>query len=207
MMHKLMENNITRDDLDKVINFLKKKNVILTQSKNVHNFEEKWSKWLGVKYSVFVNSGSSANLITISVLKEKFGNNWEIIVPSFTWISDIASVLQFGFKPIFVDIDPYHLGMDNTKIIEQLNKNTKAVFLTHVQGFNGLSDELLKEYGFELTKTINAPYDAIIVAVNHKDYLSLDEKYFKSILSEKGVLVDIKGIYKDTNFDLDYWTL
>ena len=69
------------------------------------------------------------------------------------------------------------------------------------------SDELQKEYGFELTTTINAPYDAIIVAVNHKDYLSLDEKYFKSILSEKGVLVDIKGIYMDTNFDLDYWTL
>ena len=69
------------------------------------------------------------------------------------------------------------------------------------------SDELQKEYGFELTTAINAPYDAVIVAVNHKDYLSLDEKYFDSILSVNGVLVDIKGIYKDTNFELDYWTL
>ncbi len=144
MMHKLMENNITRDDLDKVINFLKKKNVILTQSKNVQNFEEKWSKWLGVKYSVFVNSGSSANLITISVLKEKFGNNWEIIVPSFTWISDIASVIQNGFKPVFVDIDPLTLSMNVDQVIKKINKKTLAVFITHAQGFNGLDDKLLK---------------------------------------------------------------
>ena len=84
-------------------------------------------------------------MLSIAALKHIFPEGGEVIVPPLTWISDIASVLQFGFKPIFVDIDPYHLGMDNTKIIEQLNKNTKAVFLTHVQGFNGLSDELLKE--------------------------------------------------------------
>ena len=58
--HALMSNNITQDDINKVINFLKKK-PILTQNKKVKEFEKKWSKWLGVKYSVFVNSGSSAN--------------------------------------------------------------------------------------------------------------------------------------------------
>ena len=142
-MHKLMENNISKNDLDKVITFLKKKNVILTQSKNVEIFEKKWSQWLGVKYSVFVNSGSSANLITISVLKEKFGNDWEIIVPSFTWISDIASVIQNGFKPVFVDIDPSTLAMDVDQIIKKINKKTLAVFITHAQGFNGLNEKLL----------------------------------------------------------------
>jgi len=63
----LMENNLTKDDLDKVIVFLKEE-PILTQSKNMESFEEEWSNWLGVKYSVFVNSGSSANLISMSVL-------------------------------------------------------------------------------------------------------------------------------------------
>ena len=60
--HALMNNNITKLDLEKVMVLLKKKNVILTQSTQVDSFEKAWSKWLGVKYSIFVNSGSSANL-------------------------------------------------------------------------------------------------------------------------------------------------
>ena len=67
--HLLMENNITRSDMDSVRKFISQKNIILTQSKKVKQFEEKWSKWLGVKYSVYVNSGSSANFISISALK------------------------------------------------------------------------------------------------------------------------------------------
>ena len=66
---KLMENNITKSDLGFVKKFLNKKNIILTQNTQVKKFEENWSKWLGVKYSTFVNSGSSANFISISILK------------------------------------------------------------------------------------------------------------------------------------------
>lgn len=138
----LIKNNITRDDLDKVIEFLKKDDPILTQSSNVRSFEKQWSKWLGVKYSIFVNSGASANLITMAAIKEIYGIG-EIIVPPLTWVSDIASVLQNGFTPIFVDINPRTLCMDDEKIISKLNPNTRAVFITHVQGFNGLTDRLL----------------------------------------------------------------
>ena len=67
----LMRNNILESDFNVLIKFLKKK-PILTQNKNVKNFEEKWSKWLGVKYSVFVNSGSSANLLQIQLLKMQY---------------------------------------------------------------------------------------------------------------------------------------
>lgn len=70
--HPLMKNNILQEDLIKVSKFLKEKN-ILTQSKNVKKFESEWSKWLGVKYSVFVNSGSSANYLTILALKIIYG--------------------------------------------------------------------------------------------------------------------------------------
>ena len=66
---KLMENNISRSDIISVKKFLNKKKIILTQSKQVEKFEKNWSSWLGVKYSTFVNSGSSANFITISLLK------------------------------------------------------------------------------------------------------------------------------------------
>ena len=125
-----------------LLDYLKSKNITLTQSKNVKKFERAWSKWLGVKYSVFVNSGSSANLLTISILKILYKKD-EIILPSLTWVSDINSVIQNGFKPVFVDINPNNLCMDENEIIKKANKNTLAVFLTHVQGFNGLSSKLI----------------------------------------------------------------
>ena len=141
--HPLMKNNILRSDLDALINFLEQDDPILTQSTNVKAFEEEWSKWLGVNYSVFVNSGASANLLSMSIIKEMYGDG-EIIVPPLTWVSDIATVIQNGFKPVFVDIDPKTLCMDNNKIISNINDKTRAVFLTYVQGFNGLSDDLLE---------------------------------------------------------------
>ena len=76
-------------------------------------FEEEWSRWLGVRHSVFVNSGSSANLLTLAALQELHGAGGEVIVPTITWVSDIAAVLHSGFTPVFVDIDPRTLGMDN----------------------------------------------------------------------------------------------
>mgnify|MGYP006088196113 FL=1 len=142
--HPLMHNNFSKEDVNQVIKFLKgNKNKIFTQSKKVKEFEEKWSKWLGSKYSVFVNSGSSANLLTILALKIIYGKG-EIIVPSLTWISDIASVIQNDFKPVFVDINPRNLCMDEDQIIKKINKKTKAVFISHIQGFNGLSKKLIK---------------------------------------------------------------
>jgi CDP-6-deoxy-D-xylo-4-hexulose-3-dehydrase len=137
-----MQNNITKSDIDVVIKFLKTK-PILTQSKKVEKFEKNWSKWLGVKYSIFVNSGSSANLLTLLAIKIKYGIG-EIIVPSLTWVSDIASVIQNNFYPVFVDVDPRTLSMLEDDIFRKINKNTKAVFITHAQGFNGFSNKLLK---------------------------------------------------------------
>ena len=141
MNHPLMNNNITNDDNLKVINFLKK-NPILTNGQKVKDFEKKWSKWLGVKYSVFVNSGSSANLLSISYLKTLFKDG-EIIVPSLTWVSDVTSILYCNFKPVFVDINLNNLGAITKSIEKAINKKTRAIFLTHVLGFNALSTELL----------------------------------------------------------------
>ena len=140
--HSLMHDNFTKSDMSAAINLLKKRKIILTQSKNVKLFEQKWSKWLGVKYSVFVNSGSSANLLTLSILKILYGKG-EIILPTLTWVSDINSVLQNNLKPVFVDINPKNLCMSENEIFKKVNKNTLAVFITHVQGFNGLSSKLL----------------------------------------------------------------
>ena len=145
--HPLMHNNFKKSDMDAVRNLIKNRNLILTQSKKVQEFEQKWSKWLNVKYSVFVNSGSSANFISMLILKNlsNINKKKEIIVPALTWVSDINSVIMSGFKPVFVDIDPKNLSMNLDQVIKKINKNTLAVFITHAQGFNGLSDTFLKE--------------------------------------------------------------
>ena len=140
----LMANNITRDDLDALIEFLKQDDPILTQSANVRAFEREWSEWLGVKHSVFINSGSSANQLTMTAIAEHYGKG-DVIVPTLTWVSDIASVVQAGHNPVFVDINKQTLGMDDEQIIAKLTPNTKAVFLTHVLGYNALTDRLINE--------------------------------------------------------------
>ena len=145
MKFPLMRNNILREDLDAVIEHLKQDDPILTHGANVRAFEKEWSEWLGVKHSVFVNSGASANLLTMALLKIRHPEGGEVIVPPLTWISDIASVLQNGFTPVFVDIDRRSLAMETKQVLSRLNGKTRAVFITHVQGFDGLTDELLAE--------------------------------------------------------------
>jgi CDP-4-dehydro-6-deoxyglucose reductase, E1 len=142
MRWPLMRNNLAREDLDAVIRFLSEDGPILTQSKQVQLFEQEWSEWLGVPHSVFVNSGSSANLITLGALRHRFGPG-EVLVPTLTWVSDVTAVLHAGLEPVFVDIDPRTLGMDNEQVIGLLGPRTRAVFLTHVLGYNAVSRRLL----------------------------------------------------------------
>ena len=92
----LMKGNFAREDLDAAIALLQQDDPILTQSREVAAFEEEWSQWLGVRHSVFVSSGSAANLITVAALRE-ISDPGEVVVPTITWVSDIVSVLAAGF--------------------------------------------------------------------------------------------------------------
>lgn len=139
----LMRNNIIREDLDAVIHHLQQDDPILTSGPVVRQFEREWSDWLGVKHSVFVNSGASANLLSMAALKLKHPEGGEVIVPPITWVSDVATVIQCGFVPVFADVDPRTIGMQTQAIIRVISDRTRAVFLTHAQGFNALSDSLL----------------------------------------------------------------
>ena len=145
MKFPLMRNNIHREDLDAVIEHLNQDDPILTNGAHVRAFESEWSRWLGVKYSVFVNSGASANLLTLAILKIRHPEGGEVITPPLGWVSDVASVMQNGFTPVFADVDPNSLAMDSEQILSKITDKTKAVLLTHVQGFDGLTDELLDE--------------------------------------------------------------
>lgn len=145
MKHQLplMANNITAEDRAAVIEFLQESSM-LTQASQVAAFEAEWSQWLGIRHSVFVNSGASANFISLAALRHLYGPG-EVIVPTLTWVSDIAAVLAAGFTPIFVDVNPRTLAMAPRQVIAALNAQTRAVFLTHCQGFDGLDDDVLAE--------------------------------------------------------------
>lgn len=140
----LMSNNINHLDKKRLINFIKNTNNF-TNGDKVREFESKWSKWLGVKYSTFVNSGASANFLSLNILKELYEhkNRNEIILPSFTWNSDVVSVIASGLKPIFIDIKLDNLALDEEIIKKKINKKTLAVFVTHAMGFFGLSKNLI----------------------------------------------------------------
>jgi CDP-6-deoxy-D-xylo-4-hexulose-3-dehydrase len=160
----LMWNNIRREDLDAAIQLLSADpaTLVLTQSREVARFEEEWSRWLGVRHSVFVNSGSSANLLSLAALQQTAGPG-EVIVPTLTWVSDIAAVLQNGFSPVFVDVDPRTLGMDTEEVIRRVTPDTRAVFITHVLGFNALNDRLLEalaERGIPLIEDVSESHGA-----------------------------------------------
>lgn len=143
MTYPLMENNIEKEDIDALIDFLKTSDRF-TNGPKVREFESAWSSWLGgVKHSLFVNSGSSANFITMAAIKELYGEG-EVIVSPIGWESDIASVIQAGLKPVFVDVRLDNMAMDTKEVLAHITGKTKAVMLTHVLGFDGISDELLK---------------------------------------------------------------
>jgi CDP-6-deoxy-D-xylo-4-hexulose-3-dehydrase len=159
----LMQNNITRQDLDRLIAYLKQTDPQLTHGPIVREFEEEWSRWLGVKYSVMVNSGSSANDITMMALRELKGAG-DVIVPPLTWVSDISAVIRAGLKPVFVDIDEKSLALDSKKVLQALTHKTRAVFLTHVLGLNALSDDLiagLEEAGIPLIEDACESHGAV----------------------------------------------
>jgi CDP-6-deoxy-D-xylo-4-hexulose-3-dehydrase len=140
----LMDDNINREDVNSIIDFLNQDPIPkLTNGPKVVEFEKQWSEWVGVKHSLFVNSGASANELTMLALKYMYGDG-EVIVPPLTWISDISSVLFAGFRPVFVDVNFDNLSFDLNKLKEAITPRTRAIFLTHVLGINGLTDELLK---------------------------------------------------------------
>ena len=136
MYWPLQENFLHKKDINKLCNFIKK-NKRFTQFKKVKEFEDKFSRWNKSKYSVFVNSGSSANLLIIQSAKEFFNwkNNDEVIVPAVTWPTTITPVIQSGLKPVFVDVNLNDFSFDYEDLKKKISKKTKAIFIAHLIGF------------------------------------------------------------------------
>ena len=105
-MIKLATETIDKSDIDKLIKWLKK-NPKLTQGNLTKLFEKKFANWIGTKYAVFCNSGSSANLLMLSTLLELevIKKNAKIVVPSICWSTDVAPIFQLNLNPILCDIN------------------------------------------------------------------------------------------------------
>jgi len=137
----LINDNVTPSDRKVLSDFILS-GERLTNGPKVKEFEKLWSNWLGVKHSVMVNSGASANYISIAMVKELLGEG-EIIVPPLGWVSDISSVVQLGMTPVFVDISMNNLAITAENIKNAITSKTKAIVLVHCLGFNGLTDEIV----------------------------------------------------------------
>jgi CDP-6-deoxy-D-xylo-4-hexulose-3-dehydrase len=138
----LVEDTIDNYDIDKLINWLEKY-PRLTKGPVTIEFEKKWSEWLGCKYSVFVNSGSSANLMMLYCLKilNKLKNN-KICVPSLCWATDLAPVLQFDMLPLLIDCNLENLSVDLNHLEETFIKESPSVLL--LVSILGLSPDMDK---------------------------------------------------------------
>ena len=139
----LINDNITQEDKEALAEFILNSNRF-TNGPKVREFEKAWSEWLGVKYSVMVNSGASANYITMAITRELKGQTGEVIVPPIGWVSDVASIINTGLTPVFVDVDKSNMAIAYENIKNAITEDTKAIVLVHCLGFNALNEKLIQ---------------------------------------------------------------
>lgn len=134
-MIKLVKNTISEEDISDLVNWLESGSR-LTKGDETVKFEKQWLEWLGVKHSVFVNSGSSANLAIVYALKVSGRlKNGKIIVPAVSWATTVSPVIQFGLEPILCDASKDNLGLDIDHLKELCEKEKPAaIILVHVLG-------------------------------------------------------------------------
>lgn len=121
----------------------------ITMGKFTSLFENKFTNKLKTKYSLMVNSGSSANLLALQCLinpyrKKRLEYGDEVLVPALCWSTSLWPIIQSGLKPIFVDINPNTLNIDLNLLQKKITKKTKALMLVHVLGNATKMDVLLK---------------------------------------------------------------
>jgi CDP-6-deoxy-D-xylo-4-hexulose-3-dehydrase len=132
---KLVKDTIDFGDITKLIEWLKT-NPRLTKGELTTEFEKRWSEWLGVKYSVFVNSGSSANLAALySLILSKRMRNNKIVVPAVSWVTTVTPAIQLGLEPIMCECDYGNLGLDINHLKEIIKtEDPSTIILVHVLG-------------------------------------------------------------------------
>jgi CDP-4-dehydro-6-deoxyglucose reductase, E1 len=141
----LVRDTIDKNDLELLVKWLQT-NPILTKNKLTVEFEEKFSTYQNRKYSVFLNSGSSANLAMIySLIVSGKLKNKNIIVPAVSWTTTVTPIIQLGLNPILCEADKDTLGLDIKHLEELIIKHDPSVvMLVHVLGVPNKMNEIIK---------------------------------------------------------------
>jgi CDP-6-deoxy-D-xylo-4-hexulose-3-dehydrase len=145
--YPLVEDPFNSDDIKKGIDVLKSKQ--LTISTQTHKLENFFSTKFKSKYSLMVNSGSSANLLALQCLINPYRANRlkkgdEIIIPTLCWSTSLWPIIQSNLTPVFVDINKETLNIDTKKIEKKITKRTKAILLVHVLGNSCNMDHIMQ---------------------------------------------------------------
>lgn len=133
----LIENTYDQTDIDVMIDVLRSDK--LTMGKKVEQFEREFSKYIGSNYSIMVNSGSSANLLAMSVAtnymrKNKLNTGDKIIIPNICWSTSIWPLIQMGLIPVFVDVDPDTMNIDINELKKIITPDIKGIMVVHILG-------------------------------------------------------------------------
>ena len=155
---ELIQDTIDNKDIDDLVEWLKSY-PRLTKGPKTIEFETKWSNWLGSKYSVFVNSGSSANLLMLYTLKilGKLKND-RICIPSLCWATDLSPVIHLGMEPLLIDCNLENLSVDLIHLEEIFKlKNPSVLLLVSVLGLSPDMDSVLN---------LCKKYDVILIEDN-----------------------------------------
>lgn len=166
---KLAEETIDKKDISALIGWLQTEPQ-LTKGPLTHEFEKKWSRWQGVKYSVFVNSGSSANLLALySLIAGGQLKNKKIILPAVSWATTVSPALQLGFTPFLCDCNKRNLGLDTNHLEELFKKEKPSVLcLVHVLGFPNDMDKITELCNIYSVKLIEDSCESIGSTFNNK---------------------------------------
>lgn len=134
----LMKDNLTLSDRFKMASFCLFSNRF-TNGPKVRQFESEWSKWLGSKHSLYVSSGSTANYLLLSSVKELYGlkDGDKVLVPADTWVTNVGPVIQLGFTPIFCDINLKNFSFceEDLEYLAKKHPDIKLIFITHLIGY------------------------------------------------------------------------
>ena len=126
------ETNYDQDEIDSVVDVLKNHSFNLVGGAYTKRFENDISKLFGKKYGIFVNSGSSANLLALTSLNLKKGS--EVITPCLNFSTTVSPILQLGLIPSFIDIELRTLNVNTDLIEEAINNNTSAIMIPNLMG-------------------------------------------------------------------------
>jgi CDP-6-deoxy-D-xylo-4-hexulose-3-dehydrase len=143
----LIENAIKFNDRLKLSYFLLT-NTHYTNGPKVREFEAQWAEWIGSKHALMVSSGSTANLLLLSAIKEKYNlkDGDKVLVPACTWVTNVSPVFQLGFTPIFCDVnlENFSFDLNHMKEIKKKHPDIKVIFVTHLLGFSAENEEYSK---------------------------------------------------------------